>query len=85
MRTWYAIIVAALFTLAACGTGSGVCETSSDCAGAEQCLWMKRNGQVVGKRCVLKCAGDPECGGQRCSGAASSCPACNDFIRICEQ
>ena len=81
----YAFIGLALLLLPACGTGSGVCETDTDCPANEQCLWMKRAGQVVGKRCTLKCSSDADCGGTTCSATASSCPACTDNMRICAE
>lgn len=66
-----------------CGEGDTSCEASTDCVGTEQCLWVKRSGQVVGKSCVQKCAADTECGGRACNGGATSCPSCNDFFRVC--
>ena len=80
-----ALIGFGLLLLPACGTGSGVCETDNDCPASEQCLWEKRGGQVVGKRCVIKCSSDSDCGGTKCGSTASSCPACTDNFRICEQ
>ena len=81
----YAFLGLALLLIPACGTGSGVCSVDTDCPGTEKCLWMKRQGQVIGQRCVVKCSTANDCGGALCNGTAVTCPNCNDNTLICEQ
>lgn len=74
----------ATLTWVGCGDEGSACNDSSECLGAEACMWVKRNGQVVGKSCVLKCSDDATCAGTTCTGGATSCPSCSDFYRVCD-
>jgi len=91
-RPWSLLTLVALLSLArvawlGCGSDDGAskCETSNDCSAGTECLWVKTEGRVSGAACVRRCADKPDCSAsQTCSGVATSCPACKDTIRVCE-
>lgn len=78
-------ITCLILATTACGDTSSACSTENDCAGTEECIWVRDGNQVVGRMCSIRCQTDQECPpGLACAGAASSCPTCNDFIQICQ-
>lgn len=71
--------------LTACGGGDATCTSDTDCAAAEECLWVTHDGRSAGKMCSVRCTADSECPpGATCSGEAHACPTCKDFIQVCE-
>lgn len=73
-----------LLAAAGCGDTAGACSSEGECAGTEECIWVREGSQVLGRMCSIRCESDQECPpGTTCSGAASTCPTCNDYIQIC--
>jgi hypothetical protein len=71
--------------LVACGDTNAACSSQDECAGTEECIWVRSGDKVVGKMCSIRCAKDSECPpGTSCSGGASTCPTCNDYIQVCQ-
>ena len=73
------------FGFSGCGQDDPTCISDRDCTSGQSCLWVKKNGQVVGERCVTKCKDDTACQPKLCDGESSSCATCKDFIPVCGQ
>jgi hypothetical protein len=85
------IISTAVFSLlavlfASCGSdGRTNCSKNgiSDCKEGEECLYS--GNQEDDYYCLLRCSAKDDCPpGQDCTGSASSCMTCMDYINVCE-
>jgi hypothetical protein len=64
---------------------NGPCVSDANCVGTEQCLWVWQGAVAVGKQCVILCVSPASCPpSQTCTGKASSCSTCTNFVKICE-
>lgn len=71
--------------LVSCGDENGSCQSADGCQTQEQCLWVFKEGRVIGKQCIQTCSTDSDCpSGLECSGQAVTCTDCKDFRRICQ-
>ena len=62
--------------------GKTSCAHDQDCPKSEACLYV---GSDLEPSCVEPCQGESDCPiSQSCTGAAHSCPTCDDYIQICE-
>jgi hypothetical protein len=70
-------------SLVCCGEDRQKCVSSEDCDQEKECLYSGNKPDDF--YCLLRCRDDSECPpGQTCTGSASSCMACRDYIQVCE-